>query len=1315
MLNLTRLFVFALLIFSLGVNAQHSGLSNSRHNSGKENNLLTAIWEEASTKQDKLEPRAQSHLPSSFRLLSVNTEAVEAILDMPLAIQYSFDLPLPDGDVERFELTPAQVMHPGLATKFPFIRTFSGRSVQNPSSIMKLVISPQEIHAFAFTEAGAVFVEKEKIGNKTYHISYFHKDKKTQRVYCGAEEPGIGVPDDIIESNRPRIIKPAMEFSKSNTVHALGSEVRTYRFGCTMPGEITTALGGATAAMIRVVNIVSDLNLLLETNLCMSLELIPDNDLLIFTDASTDPFSGVSLNTWMEENRLYMVNTIGAANFDLGHVISPLNGGVAYVGVTCFDNYKGGGTSPNSIETIAHEIGHQLGASHTFNYCNSTGGGYEPGSGNTSMSYYGLCPGNNMPGGELVQYHAYSFEQITEYRNGYGSNCGNVTMTGNTPPVVSVPASGFTIPVSTPFKLEGTVNDDSPTPALTYLWEQMDLGSNSTPPYNPTGNAPIFRSYPYSNSPSRTFPELQKIINGTADVGEILPTYNRELNFRYMVHDNHPGGGGVDYGEIMFFADESAGPFEVAVPNGPVTVWSPGQTRTVEWIVANTDLAPVSCGIVNILISYDGGYTYPDTLATGVPNDGSHDVVVPSTPGTQTRVRVEAADNIFFDVSDQDFEIVPSTVHDFMLEVSPASQKVCVASSSSVNFEIETFAMGSFTNSLDLTVSGLPSGATVSVSSSVNASSSSTLTISNLNAVSPGQYPITLSATETGGGISHSEEVYLIVSGVNETLPGKAMSFDGDEQVSIPNTGNDYQFGSDRNFSFDLWMRSTSTANTDVMLAKKDWSWTLFAGWLVDLRFGKPRFIIADGNDREILQASNTYNDGEWHHIAGTLNRNGQDVMRLYVDGVLVDEDNSFTVGSISNDEIISMGSDSNNDYNFEGRIEEVRIWNKALDIIEIRELMHLVTDACDPDLISCWQFNGNDVNVLDKAGHYNGTLNGAMRVTSSCPIGPGDVNTASEVAGVVIFPEAEVGANYTNQAGASVTTTRIDLTPYGNGGIDPMASILDNQYWVLNRFEQIGPLSAALTFGLSEDVSLANAANPAVFSLYSRDFNADGSWTFLANAISADAINNTVTFNDIQQYGQFLITRTLNFLPLDLIDFDVQPLDLSIKLKWTTAFEEDVAGFEIRRSVNGNDPWLMIGWVDAKNSSEQQQYSFSDKDILLNTDYYYKLKIHDLDGSYFYSEIKSARVEGQGEVRFFPNPNTGILQVQALLNRSQRIDIDLFDVSGNLVFSKALEISTEQTHSVIIGDILPAGVYLGRATIGENVFLQKIILIKEE
>ena len=446
-------------------------------------------------------------------------------------------------------------------------------------------------------------------------------------------------------------------------------------FGAFNSSQVALVLAAFNATLTRC-------NGCYEKDLAVHLNLIAQTTAVIFYDPATDPYT--SLGSWNNQEQATLTANIGEANYDIGHMFGASGGGgnAGCIGCVCVDGQKGRGiTSPADaipmgdnfdIDYVVHEVGHQMGANHTFSFSNEGSGQQkEVGSGITIMGYAGITPQDVAPH-SIDIFHETSIAQIQA--NLANKTCPVTTvMTANHVPVVA-PVSNFTIPITTPFALTGSATDPEGDP-ITYCWEQDD---NSTTQGNasvasPTKlTGPNWLSFSPTASPTRLFPKLSTILSGlfvtpvlpggdaVANI-EALSSVSRTLNFRLTVRDNHPYVPGSTIGETQFTnmtvtVTNSAGPFKVTSPNTNVS-WAGGSSQTITWDVTNTTLPPVSTANVKISLSIDGGQTFPTVLLASTPNDGSEVVTIPAGGSNTGRVKVEAVGNIFFDISDTNFSI----------------------------------------------------------------------------------------------------------------------------------------------------------------------------------------------------------------------------------------------------------------------------------------------------------------------------------------------------------------------------------------------------------------------------------------------------------------------------------------------------------------------------------------------------------------------------------------------------------------------------------------------------------------------------------
>ena len=572
-------------------------------------------------------------------------------------------LPMPDGSLVRFRIWESPIMAPELAARFPEIQTYTGQGIDDPSATLRLDWTPAGLHAQILSPHGTVYIDPHRRGDSRRHVSYFKRDHRREAASFRC----------LTQAEQGPLFQPAT----SITPAASGATLRTYRLAVAATGEYTQFHGGTVAAgLAAIVTAINRVNGIFESELAIRLVLVANNDRIVFTNAANDPYSNTDLNAMLGQNQAAIDSLIGETNYDVGHVFCTADGGLTgSTGTACFDGVKARSVTgqpaptgdPFYIDYVAHEIGHELGAAHSFNgtggICNgqrTMGQACEPGSGSTLMSYAGICDADDLQPHSDPYFHSVSYDAIQFYVTvGFGKDCPVSTPTGNNPPVVSVgAATNYHIPKGTPFTLTATGSDPDGD-ALTYCWEERDIGPAQRLASADNGSSPLFRSYAPTTNASRTFPNLINLLNNTTNLGEKLPTTSRTNKFRVTARDHRADGGGVSAANMLVTVNASAGPFVVTSPNTAVT-WF-GQ-RTVTWNVAGTTAAPISATNVNILLSTDGGLAFPIMLATNTPNDGSETVTLPPIPTTTARIKVQPVGNIFFDLSDANFTIAPPVV-----------------------------------------------------------------------------------------------------------------------------------------------------------------------------------------------------------------------------------------------------------------------------------------------------------------------------------------------------------------------------------------------------------------------------------------------------------------------------------------------------------------------------------------------------------------------------------------------------------------------------------------------------------------------------
>lgn len=586
------------------------------------------------------------------------------------------ELPDADGKWFRYSVVASSVLSEELQNQYPDFKTYSLEGVDHKLAYGRVFISRFGMEGLIIMGNKKIKIEPAKSGKEGEHVAYLLT--LDESFTCGSHEEAIEIKGQFTGLRNPN-----------------GGTLRQYEMAIVCTGEFyqSTNFGNnnmatANAAVVNIINLVN-----VTWNREMSVLFTIFQTPTIYTNPATDPLDPAGTNLTTQAAAAIHSN-YGSGGYDLGHALNAMTGGgsgVAGVGVVCNNtiqnngrvNSRGwsGGLNQNllAVNIMVHEVGHMFNSPHTFNgsdgNCNtgqhSLNTAFEIGSGSTIMSYAGICGTHNIQSTQDLYFHAKSLELFFNYINSSGG-CSTNSSTNNTPPTVdaTICAGPYTIPALTPFELTGS-GADANGDGLVYTWEEIDEDGNGVRPTHgfigaTAGNnnlAPLFRSFPPTSTGfKRTFPSQSLLVaNNYTSNFEPLPNASRTLNFRLTARDVRSPYAAYAYDDIAVSVDATKGPLTVTAPNTTVTI-NAGSNFTVTWTVNNTQTL---CNSVNILLSLDGGSTYPFTLLANTPNDGTQSVLFPvNIPGsTQARVRIESACLTclkFFDISNANFTVSSS-------------------------------------------------------------------------------------------------------------------------------------------------------------------------------------------------------------------------------------------------------------------------------------------------------------------------------------------------------------------------------------------------------------------------------------------------------------------------------------------------------------------------------------------------------------------------------------------------------------------------------------------------------------------------------
>lgn len=573
-------------------------------------------------------------------------------------------IPNSKGELERFLVWESSNFDAELQVIFPEIRAYAGVGITDTKASLHFSLSPKGIQTMVL-----------RAGNASEFIEASTEEIALYTLFTSKNRAKGSLPF-ACKTNEVVLNKELLKLTSKETAN--NKVFKTLRLALSCTGEYAAKFGATKIDALAAMNAtMTRVNGIFNRDLAVKLNLVNNTD-IIYINAATDPYSSSDIGvgteevegTWSQELQTTLTSVVGDANYDIGHLFGASGGGgnAGCIGCVCASGKGSAYTSPADgspqgdtfdIDFVAHEMGHQLGANHTYSFeLEGAGMSIEPGSGSTIMGYAGITTDYDIQSNSDDYFSYGSIKQIQN--NLANKSCPVSTPISNNPPTISA-GNDFTIPKGTAFILKGT-GSDSDGDSVTYCWEQLDSatsasGDNSVAVSTKT-NGPLFRSlYPSTNA-TRYMPAYESVLaDKLTSRWESVSDVARTLHFALTGRDNAAlGMAQTNTDEMIVNVSGTAGPFAITSQNVENLSWFQNTDQTITWNVNGANGLPGSEN-VNIKLSTDGGLTFSTVLAANTPNDGSQTIKVPNITATHCRILIEPTNNIYYAVNSAPFAI----------------------------------------------------------------------------------------------------------------------------------------------------------------------------------------------------------------------------------------------------------------------------------------------------------------------------------------------------------------------------------------------------------------------------------------------------------------------------------------------------------------------------------------------------------------------------------------------------------------------------------------------------------------------------------
>jgi len=384
-----------------------------------------------------------------------------------------------------------------------------------------------------------------------------------------------------------------------------------------------------------------------------------------------------------------------------------------------------------------------------------------------------------------------------------------------------------------------------------------------------------------------------------------------------------------------------------------------------------------------------------------------------------------------------------------------------------------------------------------------------------------------------------------------------------------------------------------------------------------------------------------------------------------------------------------------------------------------------------DVNNVNCWNINAGALPLSSVATDINNNSRSTSVVNGASDIGAYEF-TPVVSAGNLTLSGSIIDGGITNLKFAG--TTLASITWHANGGTLPSSitavfqpgvnpsNLLSGSQYANENFSISTLGGSGFHYDIVYRYNLARQGTIVSETLFRIAEYSGSTWTQYPSTPNINT--KTITDTSLNSFNTYTFGDGSAPLPVNFTSFTSNVTGRDVKLNWTTASENNNAGFEIQRTeINiQNSGWVKTGYVNGSGTKNTPtNYSFTDAK-LNSGKYKYRLKQIDYNGNFVFENLSNV-VEIGIPSRFnisqnYPNPFNPVTKIDYDLPFDSKVSIRIFDISGREIQKLVNEQKPAGFYTVNLNaENLASGMYFYRIEANGNnqnyTKMMKAMLIK--